>query len=50
MQYNVVVDHVAFYVLHGITGVIAGLLKHIQSPSNSINMVQYGSYNPKLTI
>ena len=32
------------------TGVFAGPLNHIESLPNSINMVQYNSYNPKLTI
>ena len=32
------------------TGVFAGFLKHIESRPNSINMLQYDPYNPKLTI
>ena len=32
------------------TGVFGGLLKHIKSRPNSINMVQYDSCSPKLTI
>ena len=32
------------------TGVFAGLLKHIESRPNTINMVQYDPYNPNLTI
>ena len=34
---------------HG-TGVFSGLLKHIESRPNSINMVQFDSYNRKFTI